>query len=290
MILPRFELIEPTTVRRACATLESNRNARILAGGTDLLVDLKKKHINADVVVSLDKIAGLKAHRFSAKKLTLGSMITISAVAESPAINDVFPVLARAAGKLGSLQIRNRATIGGNICTASPAGDTIGPLIAYDASIQVAGPKGNREEPLQSLIQGPGKTNLAKDEILTSIMLKTPAKNTGGSYTKWGTRNAMEIAIVSVTCLVTLDKGVCRSARIVLGAVGPTFIRCTEAEESLIGKEISEDTAQKAGKLAATASRPSARTGARASPGYRREIVSVLVKRGLLEAASNINK
>jgi CO/xanthine dehydrogenase FAD-binding subunit len=248
---------------------------------------LKKKTTTAELVVCLDKIPKLKTHSFSAKKLTLGPMVTVAEVAESPAIKDSFPVLSTAAGKLGSQQVRNRATIGGNICTASPAGDTIGPLIAYDATVRVTGAKGVREVTLQSVFLGPGKTTIGRDEILTAILLKTPARNTGGSYAKYGTRNAMEIAIVSVTCLVTLQSGVCRSARIVLGAVAPTFIRCPEAEEFLTGKEITEDVARQAARLAAAASRPSTRVRARAGADYRRELVNVLVRRGLLDAAGN---
>ena len=290
MILPKFTLLEPTTIQSACAALRSSNKARLMAGGTDLLVDLKKKRVTADVVVSLEKITRLKALKLSATKLTIGSMATIAEIAESPGLKAAFPVLSAAAGKLGSIQVRNRATVGGNICTASPAGDTLGPLVAYDASVRIEGPQGARQEPLQSVFLGPGKTSLAAEEILTAVTLKIPAANTGGSYVKYGTRNAMEIGILTVTCLVSVRNGKCRSARIVLGAAGPTVLRCTEAEELLVGKAINEDTVKQAAKLSAAAAKPSTRTGARASTGYRRELVSVLVTRGLLEAAEKAAK
>lgn len=286
MILPKFELLEPTTIRSACTALQNGESTKVLAGGTDLLVNMKKKLATADVLVSLEKIPRLQSNVYSSRKgLTLGSMVTIAEVAESSSVKTNFPVLAVAAGKLGSLQVRNRATIGGNICTARPSGDTVGPLIAYDATVQVTGVKGSREEPVQNFILGPGRTTLGKDEILSAITIKTPVKNTGGSYAKYGVRNAMEIAIVSVTCLVTIQNGACRSARIVLGAVAPTFIRCPEAEQFLVGKEISENVVEKAAQLSADVSTPN--TSRRGTSEYRRTLVNVLVKRGLLEAAAN---
>jgi CO/xanthine dehydrogenase FAD-binding subunit len=181
--------------------------------------------------------------------------------------------------------VRNLATIGGNICTARPSGDTIGPLVAYEASVEVTGPDGRRKEDLQSFIRAPGLTTLAKEEVLTAIMVKTPAPNTGGSYVKYGVRNAMEIAIVSVTCLVTVHRGACTSAKIVLGAVAPTFIRCPAAEESLAGKEITGEAAAQAGRLAAAVATP--HTSRRGSAEYRQKLVEILTKRALLEAAAN---
>lgn len=289
MLLPKFEFVEPVSIRSACAALQKTESSRVLAGGTDLLVSMKDKSITADVVVSLAKIARLRTQSYSRTKgITLGSMVTIAEVAESPVVRSVFPVLAQAAGKLGSLQVRNRATIGGNICTARPSGETIGPLIAYDATVQVAGVNGAREETLPDFIQGPGKTTIGKDEILTAIVLKTPARGTGGSYAKYGVRNAMEIAIVSVTCLVTIQNGKCSSARVVLGAVAPTFIRCPGAEESLIGREISEVVAEEAARRAAAACTP--HTSRRGSSEYRKKLVEVLAKRALLDAAANATK
>ena len=204
----------------------------------------------------------------------------------SPVVRKNYPVLAKAAGKLGSLQIRNLATIGGNICSARPAGDTIGALIACGAAVQITSSKGVRNEPIETIFKGPGQTTIGKNELLTGITLKKPVSNTGSSYIKYGVRNAMEIAMVSVTSLVTIEGGVCKSARVVMGAVGPTFVQCTKVEEFLVGKPISESVAEKAGQLALDAAH--LRNSLRASAEYRRNLIQVLVKRSLLEAASEV--
>jgi carbon-monoxide dehydrogenase medium subunit len=248
---------------------------------------MKKKVITTDLIVSLASIPALKRMSFPKKAtLSLGPMITIADIAGSQLIMDNFPVLSKAAVKLGSPQVRNRATIGGNICTARPAGDMIGPLIAYGATVRVAGVGGERIEPVEAVIRGPGQTTIRSNEILTSITLNKPVKNTGGSYIKYTIRNAMEIALVSVTTLVSFEGDVCRSARVVLGAVAPTFVRCPAAEEYLVGKRISEDVAEKAGLLVVDACRPI--SDVRASADYRRRLVQVLTKRSLLESTASI--
>jgi CO/xanthine dehydrogenase FAD-binding subunit len=285
MILPRFRLLEPTSVKEVCDILQHNNDTRVIAGGTDLLVNMKKKVIMAGTLISLDKISELKDVSYSGKTgLTMGSMVRIADVAESPIIKTNYSILATAADKLGSLQIRNRATIGGNICSARPAADTIGPLIAYGAVAQIASSGGAREEAIETIFKGPGQTTIGKGEFLTGITIKSPEDNTESSYIKFGIRRAMDIAVVSVTSLITLKNGTCSLARLVLGAVAPTFIRCPKAEEFLLGKDLSEDVAEQASRLATAASRPI--SDFRASADYRRNLVQVLVKRSLLEAAS----
>ena len=286
MILPRFEIAEPATVKEACAILEKNPNARVIAGGTDLLVILKTKVFTTDLVVSLLKIAELKTISFSEKAgLSIGPLATITEIETSPVILKNYPLLAKAAGKIGSAQIRNRATIGGNICSARPAGDTIGPLIALGASVKIAGSRKNRSELISGIFKGPGETTIGRNEILTGITIKTPVAKTGSEFIKYGIRNAMEIAMVSVTTLINLKGDACASAKIVAGAVGPTFIECEAAEKYLAGKKISDDTAAEAGRLAMESCRP--RSSTRASAEYRRQLVQVFVKRGLLESAAS---
>ena len=287
MILLQFELIEPDSVIKACDFLQHNDKARIIAGGTDLLVNLKKKTIISDLLVSLDKISGLNNISFPDRSiLSLGPLLTIADIAESPLIKAHFPVLSQAAGKLGSPQVRNRATIGGNICTARPAGDTIGPLIAYGATAQITGAIGVRTQPFATLFQGPGQTSIGRGEILTAIMIKRPVGNIRGNYIKYTIRKAMEIALISITTLVSLENSVCSSAKIILGAVAPTFIRCPAAEDFLVGKKITDDIADRAGKLAINACSPI--SDVRASADYRRKLVKILVKRSLLEAISSV--
>ncbi len=285
MILPRFELLEPSSVQEICKALQSSGNGRVIAGGTDLLVNLKKKVFTADTIISLDKASELKEVSFSDEKgLTLGSAVRIIDVVDSPVIQKNYPALSTAAGKLGSWQIRTRATIGGNVCSARPAADTIGPLIAYGATAVIAGPNGTREELIETIYKGPGQTTLGKGEILQAIKLPKPAAGTRVVYTKYGIRQAMEIALVSVTTSVTLENGTCKDGKIVLGAVAPTYVRCIKTEEFIKGKAITEDIAEQAGQIASENCKPI--TDIRASADYRRQLVKVLVKRNLLSSVA----
>ena len=286
MILPRFQFLEPETFEEVRHIIKKNKgDAVLIAGGTDLLVNLKKKIIKPKIVISLGKISSLKQIDYSeAAGLTLGPMVTISELVETSLIQHKFPLLTVAASKLGSPQIRNRATIGGNICAARPAGDTIGPLIAYGAEVQLISEKESRWEPLAKFITGPGKTAKNEGEVLAAIKIKPFAANTGISYIKYGTRKAMEIAMVSITTALTFSGNKCKAAVIVLGAVAPTFIRSIDAEESLRSKEITPFVAEKAAELAASCCTPI--TDIRASAEYRRELVKNLTKRGIMEATS----
>jgi carbon-monoxide dehydrogenase medium subunit len=286
VILPRFQFLEPETFEEVHQLVEKNKgDAVLMAGGTDLLVNLKRKVIKAKVVISLEKIKSLKqVHYSESAGLTLGSMVTVSELAETPIIKQKFPLLAIAANKIGSPQIRNRATIGGNICTARPAGDTIGPLTAYGAEVQLVLGKETRWEPISKFITGPGKTTRKEGEVLAAIRIKPFPANTGVSYIKYGVRKAMEIAMVSVTTAITFNGDKCEKATIVLGAVAPTFIRSNEAEEALVSHKVTLSAAEKAAELAAGGCRPI--TDVRASTEYRRDLVRVLTKRGIMEAAA----
>ena len=286
MILPKFEFIEPETFEEVNQIVEKNRgDAALIAGGTDLLVNMKKKTIKPKILVSLEKINSLKQINYSDPEgLTLGSMVTINELSGNPLIRQKFLLLSIAAAKIGSLQVRNRATVGGNICTARPAGDTIGPLLAYGAKVQLVKGKENRWETLEKFITGPGKTTKKEGEVLAAITIKPFADNTGVSYIKYGVRKAMEIAMVSITTSLTFDGNKCQAASIVLGAVGPTFIRSIDAEESLRSSEVTLSVAEKAAELAAACCTPI--TDVRASAEYRRELARILTKRGIMEALS----
>ena len=289
MILPRFQFLEPETFEEVQHLVEKNKgDAVLMAGGTDLLVNLKRKVVKAKVVISLEKISTLKQiHYTEATGLTLGSMVTVSELAETPVIKQKFPLLATAANKIGSPQIRNRATIGGNICTARPAGDTIGPLTAYRAEVQLILGKESRWESISKFITGPGKTNRRDGEVLAAIRIKPFPANTGVSYIKYGVRKAMEIAMVSVTTALTFKGDECEKAIIVLGAVAPTFIHSDDAEAALKTRKVTILAAEQAAEMAAACCRPI--TDVRASAEYRRELIKVLTKRGILEAAKQHN-
>jgi len=289
VILPRFQFLEPETFEEVQHLVEKNKgDAVLMAGGTDLLVNLKRKVVKAKVVISLEKISTLKQiHYTEATGLTLGSMVTVSELAETPVIKQKFPLLATAANKIGSPQIRNRATIGGNICTARPAGDTIGPLTAYGAEVQLILGKESRWEPISKFITGPGKTNRRDGEVLAAIRIKPFPANTGVSYIKYGVRKAMEIAMVSVTTALTFNGDECEKAIIVLGAVAPTFIHSDDAEAALKTRKVTILAAEQAAEMAAACCRPI--TDVRASAEYRRDLIKVLTKRGILEAAAQRN-
>lgn len=286
MILPRFQFKEPETLIEAFEIAEQNRGkAAFIAGGTDLLVNLKKKAVNYNLIISLERLADLTAIKYSDEKgLTIGAMTRIGDLEDSSMVKEKYPALATAAGVLGSPQIRNRATIGGNICTARPAGDMIGPLIAYGATVRLVSNKGARLQRLEELFLGPGKTKIKEDEILVDIQLNAVNAKTGASYIKYTLRKAMEIAMVNITTLLTFKDDLCESARIVLGAVAPTYIRSYQAEDALAGEPFSEENATQAAILAAECCQPISDN--RASAEYRRNLVEVLTRRSIKEAAS----
>jgi len=286
LILPQFELEEPNSVSEACGILRSKQNSKVIAGGTDLLVNLKKKATKADFLVSMGRIGELTNMSFpDSHTLSLGPMMTVADVADTPIIETNFPALHLASARLASPQVRNRATVGGNVCAARTAGDTVGPLIAYGAIAQITSFTSERTECFEALFLGPGRTSLKPDEILTAIMLKRPPNGTHGNYMKFTTRNAMDVALASVTTVLTIECDVCCSAKLVLGVVTPTFVRCRGSEEFLVGKRITEDVAEAAGMLATDECTPV--SDARASAAYRTRLVQILVKRSLLEAASS---
>jgi CO/xanthine dehydrogenase FAD-binding subunit len=286
VILPRFQFKEPKTLMEALKIAEQNAGkAAFIAGGTDLLVNLKKKVVNYEVIISMERLADLTVLKYSDENgLTLGAMTRIGDLEDSPMVKEKYPALAIAASCLGSMQIRNRATVGGNICTARPAGDMIGPLIAYGAVVRLVSSKGERLQRLDELFLGPGKTVIRDDEILVDIQLNPVTDKTGASYIKYTLRKAMEIAMVNITTLLTFQDGLCQSARIVMGAVAPTYIMSYLGEDALTGKPYSDENAAQAAMLAAGCCKPISDN--RASADYRRDLVEVLTKRSISEAAS----
>jgi carbon-monoxide dehydrogenase medium subunit len=287
MILPRCEFLEPETIAEASIMLNKGGGmASLIAGGTDLLVNMKKNLIKPVSLVSLASLSELNNINFNESDgLSIGSMVTVAKIAGSDTIKERFPALAAAAGKLGSLQIRNRATIGGNICSARPAADLIGPLMAYDATVTISDGTQERSEMLENIFIGPGETLISDDEILTGIHMNTPETHTGASYIKFCIRKSMEIPIVSVTSVLTFKDMVCTSARLVLGAVAPTFVRCPISEDLLTGQVITEEFALQTGQLTAGFCNPI--TDIRASADYRRHLVQILIGRSIMEAVAS---
>jgi carbon-monoxide dehydrogenase medium subunit len=279
----RFEYFEPATLGEASALLARYQGrAQPLAGGTDLLVELKEQLRRADCVINLKKIPGIDGLSFDPREgLRIGALVTAREIEVSPTFIEHYPSLVQAARELGSIQVRNRATIVGNVCRASPSADTLPPLIADGAQVMIHGGSGKRQVALEDFFTGPGKTVLKPEELVTEIRVPAPAPRTGKVYLKHGRRKAMELATVGVAVSLSASE-----IRIVLGAVAPTPIRARRAEELLRGKTLNDVLIEKAAEAAAGESAPI--SNVRASAGYRRDMVRVLTRRALQQALGAI--
>ena len=280
----RFEYFEPTTLAEAVALLgRGNGKASLLAGGTDLLVEIKEHLRRPDYVINIKRIPGMEALGYDARTgLRFGALVTSRAIELSPVVQEKYPGLAQAVRELGSIQVRNRATVVGNICRASPSADTLPPLIADGASARIHGPGGERVVPLEEFFTGPGQTVLEPDELVTEITIPPPPPRTGRIYIKHGRRKAMELATVGVAISLTLEGETCREVRIALGAVAPTPIRARRAETLLRDQVIDERLVAVAARAARDESRPIGNV--RASAEYRRQMVEVLTRRAIGQA------
>lgn len=283
--IKEFEYFAPSTLSEALTLLEqysSNKgNAKILAGGTDLLVGMKEKGLTPDNLINIKHIPDLDYITFSEDKLRIGATTTIGEIVDNDLINNKFNILAQAASVLGSVQVRNRATIGGNLCNAAPSAEMAPALLTLNAQVKIVGKEGEKIIPLEKFFLGPGKTVLEK-EILIEIIVPFFPPQTKGIYIKQSPRKAMDISVVGVAVVVTLDekKRLFKEVRIALGAVAPTPMRAFKAEEILKGRSIDNiNLLDKAAQVAAEEARPI--TDIRSSEWYRREIVKVLVQRAL---------
>jgi xanthine dehydrogenase FAD-binding subunit len=287
--LHKFAYHAPASVKEATTILAKHGpNGRVLAGGTDLLVQIKEhtRGLAPDYVVSLKNIDELKEVKFTARGgLTIGSGATIASALAVPGVRQHFPAVAQGIEIIGSAQIQYIATVGGNICNAAPSADGVPPLIAYNASCLIAGPRKTRTVPLEEFFVGPGKTVLRPDELLVSVHVPTPPARSGCDYVRHTPRAQMDIAMVGVASHVELTRaGKIGAARIVLGAVAPTPIRAPETEAMLLGAQPTEEVLAAAGNMAAGEESPI--SDMRGSAGYRRYITAVLVKRTLRAAVT----
>jgi CO/xanthine dehydrogenase FAD-binding subunit len=285
MPLPKFEYHEPKSVSEAGRILaEIGGEASILAGGTDLLVNMKQGKASPKHVVSLSRIGELKEAGRDQGSLTVGACVTVADLRELEEVKAEYKGLFEGAGLLGSPLIRNLATVGGNIVTARPAADLPPPLIAYGASIGLKKETGERTLPLEEFFKGPGETMIEPGEILCSVVLREPPLYSGGGYVKLGVRRALEISLVNVAAFFSLDgpSGHIQEARVVLGAVAPTPIRALSSEQVLMGERPDDALFEKAGEAASNDAKPI--DDFRASADYRREMVKVLTRRALRQA------
>ncbi len=258
--------------------------AKILAGGTDLLVELKDTQRPPGVVVDISRAQDLKGISLTEEGLRIGALVTHGEIMRSIVIRDLCPALVEAAHSIGAVQTRNLGTIGGNLMTCVPSMDSGPALIALEAQVTVAGPNGQRRMPLSDLFVGPRRTSLVSGELLVDIIISKPNLGKPAAFQKFGLRKGQALALVNVAASLWVDRERTAFAapRIALGAVAPTVIRAPRAEAFLDGRAIAPEAMDEAGQIAATEAKPI--SDFRASAEYRRDLIAVLVKRTLAMA------
>ena len=272
----------PKTVAEAASLLsDKGDRARILAGGTDIIVQVREGRRDIDALVDIKHIPDVNELSCDAKGLVIGSAVPCCLIYENKAIAKAYPGIIDAVSLIGGIQIQSRATLGGNLCNASPAADGIPVLIALEGVCDIAGPKGTRSVPVEQFCLAPGKTVLERGEFLIRFRLPPPKKNAGAAYLRFIPRNEMDIAVVGVGVALQLDaaKAKCTSARIALAAVAPTPLLVLDAGAALVGTALDEASIAKAAALAQAAAKPI--SDMRGDADYRRHLVGVLVKRAI---------
>jgi CO/xanthine dehydrogenase FAD-binding subunit len=286
MRLPHFQHFAPASIEEACSLLaEYGSKAVPLAGGTDLLVKMKQRKRIPAYVVNLKKIPGFDYITFDEKDgLRIGALATIQSLKNSVVVKRHCKILAQAAGVESSVQIRNIATIGGNIANASPAADAPLALVSLTASVVITRFGGEREIPIEEFFTGPGKTKLQPGEIIREIHVPALLPRSGGAYLKHAIRRT-DIAIVSTAVVVALADDLCADIKIALGSVAPTAFRAKRAEKFLKGKKITADLAEEAGRVAMEESCPI--DDIRGYAEHRQKIIVMLTKQAVMEAVGD---
>ena len=252
--------------------------ARPLAGGTDLMILIERGQLSPAHLISLDRIPGWDALQLDGE-LRLGAGATYRQIERRLPPEGPHAALLESARQIGGGQVRNVATVAGNLCNASPAADAVPPLLAMDASLLLCGPAGEHEVPVEEFITGPGENILGAAELLKEIRVPALPDGTSTAFLKAGRRAAMEISVVCVAARLRLAEGVCKSARIALGAVAPTPLRAKEAESALQGRPVTMEATREAARLAAEATRPI--SDVRASADYRSHLREVMGRQAL---------
>jgi carbon-monoxide dehydrogenase medium subunit len=282
-----FDYFAPQTLGEACEILAAhNGDARAVAGGTDLLLKMKAGKLSPKAVVNIKRlpelrgISNLQSFGFAQDRtlVSIGALTTLEELRRSPLIRARYPALADAAATMASVQIRNLATVGGNLCNAAPSADLAPILIALNAAARIVGPEGERRVPLEAFFTGPGTTVLAPGELL--MALEAPPSNGPALYLKHAPRECMDIAVVGVGLALQLNDDRYASARVALGAVAPVPMRARRAEAELLDGPLTPERIDRAAKVAAEACRPI--DDVRGSAWYRRRMVEVLTRRGLM--------
>ncbi len=310
--MKRFDYLRPRTFEEALSLLDQHREkAKLIAGGTDVIVMIKRQVIAPDVLISLQGIPGLDQMMYNGS-LSIGPMVTHRAIEKSEVIKKNFSALTDAVDDLGSVQIRNVATIGGNICTAAPSADTATPLLVLGTQVKIKSLKGERIVPIEEFFEGPGKTVLKTGEMVKELWIPKPLPNTGSAYYKLQRRLALDLPILGVSVLLSLDKNkvtcsdllctvspistilhkmeedeiVCKDVRIALGVAAPTPMRVLKAEGLLRGKKLSDELLEEAANTASQEAQP--RDSIRGEAWYRKDMVRILVKRMAMKSIERV--
>jgi len=279
-----MEFIQPQNIQEALRALKKwGKKGMAVAGGTNLLPDLRAKKISPDALIDLSRIDSLSFIEAEKGEIRIGALTPIAEIAASKILRQRAPILCEAAQRLGNPLVRNRATLGGNLAKASPAADTAVPLLALNACVEVQGfASRKRRIPLDQFFLGVNRNALKPGELIRAVYFLWPNSETKMVYRKMGLRNAMAISVISIGVILEMRKGVCSSIRIAFGAVAPKPIRAYQAENILLGKEITAELLQACGSRAEKEISPI--TDIRGGAEYRRAMASVLLQRALGEA------
>lgn len=310
--MKKFDYLRPQTLEEALSLLNQHgKKAKLIAGGTDVIVLIKQKAMMPEVLISLRGIPGLDQIRYDGA-LKIGTMVTHRDIEKSEVIRKEFSALTDAADVLGSIQIRNVATIGGNICTAAPSADTATPLLVLGTQVKIKSLSEERTVPIEGFFTGPGETILKKKEMVTELIIPKPLPNTGSAYWKLKRRLALDLPILGVSVLLSLDKGTvscsdmlcttspissilhtmekdeltCKEIRIALGVAAPTPIRALKAENLMRGKKISDELLEEVANTASVEAQP--RDSIRGEAWYRKDLIRVLVKRMAMKSIERV--
>jgi carbon-monoxide dehydrogenase medium subunit len=290
-VVRRFELALPDTLQECQQALADGPDIKLLAGGTDLLPQMKTGMLKARKVIDLSALPELKLiERQPDGRLRIGAGVSARSLEQSSLVTKDFASLAEGAGVVGSFQIRNLATLGGNLANAAPSADMAPPLLALDADLLIVGPRGQRRVPVADFFVGVRRTQLAPDEVLVEIIIPARPPGSGGTYVRHTPRRELDIAVVGVASQLTITDATCRGARIALAAVAPVPLRAREAEARLEGQTLTPALISEAAELAVASASPI--SDQRGSAEFRRHLVRVLTRRTLtiaLERATGLS-
>jgi CO/xanthine dehydrogenase FAD-binding subunit len=281
-----MEYHAPTSIEEASALLAGSAANRVLAGGTDLLVQMRGGLVEPSQIIDIKALPGITEAVLNDQGLTLGAAAPAQSITERDDIKAVFPGLVEAVDLIGSTQVQGRCSVGGNVCNASPAADTVPALIANGAICNIVGSQGERQVAVEAFCTGPGQNCLAADEILLSLFIPAPAARTSDAYLRFIPRTEMDIAVVGAGVSLSVDEyGICRAARVAIGAVAPTALL---VEHSLVGAAIDENELDALAAAASAAASPI--SDKRATADYRRKVVGVMARRAAAIALVRITE